>query len=68
MGKEGCRALDEVNAPLVAGCREAGHVADNAAAERYQGYIASGIVPEEGRYDALDAVKVLVLLTVLQDD
>ena len=68
MGKERCGALNEVNSPLVAGSGKAGHVTDNPAAKRYKRYIAPGVTTEKLCDDALDPVKVLVLLAVLQNN
>ena len=59
--------LDEVDAPLVAGRRKAGHVADHAAADGNQAAVPIEPVLQQGVEDPVEDVQILVFLAVGQN-
>src|SRR5690606_18877583 len=50
LGQQRCRDLNEVHPALVAGCRESGHVADDAATQSYD----RGLAVMPGRQQAIE--------------
>ena len=61
------RNLNKINATLVAGCREPGHVADHATAERHQAAISVEAIFQEGVKNPTQDVQGLVFFAVRQD-